>query len=553
MKRFLEKLGKEDTTFLPKIDAHLFLGILVLLIASIKQIYGIKHQLDITFFDETEYLQKGVSLTTKVYSDWGPSYNLWYYFISKFTTNNIDTFYLNVSILLTITPILLYLFLVFHRVQKKWALLFSLSFLMQSLLLNNFTYVSHFCLCIILIGFILIAVVKNNEHKIIIAITAAYICMYARQEFLLIVLALVVLYILQISSQKKIQFHISYIFLIAVIGILYFIFGPLSMQAEGMDRSYFAFMQHFVKNYMFWNRKYYSFDELRALNLFGDSKTMFQCLFANPFLFGKHVLTNIGNYFINLFFYIESFLLPKPIFHYLGKAKHIVFIGTVMYLAFILVKEKFIRKTVQFVQNHTMLFLIYLIFLSLSFFSIVFIYPNRHYVILQFFWLLLFLGFLLKDKAKFLDNAFIFYGIILVILFFVPTSNHVSFFSTSNKDALNQPNLKVINYLTKNNSQQQQIFFSTENGFETYLPKNYTPLFMNADDLKPYISANNFDFKKFVSDKKIDIFYMNEKLTFFVEYAKVRETEILLNHPEEFGFRKQLLDDKTNAFLLIKQ
>ncbi|MFN8282253.1 MAG: hypothetical protein U0U67_03515 [Chitinophagales bacterium] len=553
MMRFREKTGKEDTTYLPKIDVHFFVAILILLLAAIKQLYGIKQYLDITFFDETEYLQKGVGLASKVYNDWGPSYNLWYFFVSKFTDNNIDTYFLNVAILLTVTPILLYVFLVFHRVQTKWALLFSLSFLMQELLLNNFTYVSHFCLCIILIGFIFIAITKKNEHKIIIAITTAYICMYARQEFLLIAVALFVLYLIQLAYQKKLQFHISYAFLLFVIIILYRIFGPLSMQAEGMDRSYFAFMQHFVKNYMFWNRKYYTLDELRALNLFDDSKTMFQCMFANPFLFIKHILTNIANYCINIFFYVESFLLPKPIFHYLGKVKHIVFIGIIAILAYNFFKEKQLQKTKQFIQTHTMLFLIYSIFLSLSFFSIVFIYPNRHYVILQFFWLILFLGFLLKDKAKFLDNAYVFYGIILAILFFVPTSKYVSFFSTSNKDARNQPNLKTINYLTKNNTHQPQILFTTENGFETYLPKNYSALFMNTDDLKPYLTNGDFKLNDFIKDKKIDIFYMNEKLTFYVDYAKVKETELLLHHPDSLGFRKQLLDTSTQAYLLIKK
>ena len=553
MNRFLEKLGKEDTTYLPKIDAHFFVAIFVLLLAAIKQLYGLKHQLDITFFDETEYLHKGVGLATKIYNDWGPSYNLWYFFISKFTDNNINTFYLNVSILLTITPILLYVFLVFHRVQNTWALLLSLSFLMQELLLNNFTYVSHFCLCVILIGFIFIAITKKNEHKLILAIAAAYICMYARQEFLLIVASLILLYVLQIIYQKKIQLHISYLLLSVVIVGLYVIFGPLSMQAEGMDRSYFAFMQHFVKNYMFWNRKYYSIDELRALNLFDDSKTMFQCMFANPVLFGKHLLTNIANYFINLFFYVESYLLPKPIFHYLGKAKHVLFIGVSVYLVCIFFSQKYIQKIRQFIQHHTLLFLIYVVFLSLSFFSIVFIYPNRHYIIIQFFWLILFLGFLLKDKVKLLNNSFVFYGIILLILFFIPTAKHVSFYTLSNKDAHNQPNLKTIQYLTKYNSHQPQILFTTENGFETYLPKNYKALFMNADDLKPYLVNNDFKLSKFVEDKKIDIFYMNEKLTFYVDYAKVKETELLLQHPDSLGFRKQLLDTSMQAYLLVKE
>ena len=424
---------------------------------------------------------------------------------------------------------------------------------MQELLLNNFTYVSHFCLCVILIGFIFIAITKKNEHKLILAIAAAYICMYARQEFLLIVASLILLYVLQIIYQKKIQLHISYLLLSVVIVGLYVIFGPLSMQAEGMDRSYFAFMQHFVKNYMFWNRKYYSIDELRALNLFDDSKTMFQCMFANPVLFGKHILTNIANYFINLFFYVESYLLPKPIFHYLGKAKHVLFIGVSGYLVYVFFKENFIKKAVQFVQAHTLLFLIYAVFLSLSFFSIVFIYPNRHYIIIQFFWLILFLGFLLKDKVKLLNNSFVFYGIILLILFFIPTAKHVSFYTLSNKDAQHQPNLKTIQYLTKYNSHQPQILFTTENGFETYLPKNYKAIFMNADDLKPYLVNNDFKLSKFVKDKKIDIFYMNEKLTFYVDYAKVKETELLLQHPDSLGFRKQLLDTSMQAYLLVKE
>ena len=76
---------------------------------------------------------------------------------------------------------------------------------------------------------------------------------------------------------------------------------------------------------------------------------------------------------------------------------------------------------------------------------------------------------------------------------------------------------------------------------------------MNADDLKPYLVNNDFKLSKFVKDKKIDIFYMNEKLTFYVDYAKVKETELLLQHPDSLGFRKQLLDTSMQAYLLVKE
>ena len=69
--------------------------LLIILLAGIKQVYGVQHYLDITFFDETEYLYKGVHLSKEQLNDWGPAYNVWYYILSFINKNPVELFYIN--------------------------------------------------------------------------------------------------------------------------------------------------------------------------------------------------------------------------------------------------------------------------------------------------------------------------------------------------------------------------------------------------------------------------------------------------------------------------
>ncbi|HQO89366.1 MAG TPA: hypothetical protein PKX72_05530, partial [Chitinophagales bacterium] len=228
--------------------------LLIILLAGIKQVYGVQHYLDITFFDETEYLYRGLLLPDKPYNDWSPAYNIWYYLLSFIQHNPVDLFYLNYIIIQSAVPLLLFIFLVRYKINPSLALLLSLSYSLHPIVYSCFTLVGHFCLMIILTGFILLSLAKSDESKLIISLTTAYICIFIRVEFLIIFLAIAALWCYFILLKRKISLHIGYlIFAVIAVGI-YVWFDGLSFKWKGMDRSYGAFMQYFYQNYVFWNK-----------------------------------------------------------------------------------------------------------------------------------------------------------------------------------------------------------------------------------------------------------------------------------------------------------
>ncbi len=549
---YSQKIDKKDNIIPYNINASVLFYVVIILLAAFKQLYGVRHHLDIPFFDETEYLQKGIGLATHAYNNWGPSYNLWYYLLSLICPDSVNVFYLNYCLLMIIIPVLLFLLLISFSLNKNIALIATLSFLTQPLLVSNFTFVSHFCLTIILLAFLFINLVINKETKVLIAITASWICMYARQEFLLVVATLLIIWVILIAKQKKVGFNPMYaIFILCTTG-LYSIFGFISFRAQGIDRSLFAFKQHFYTNYIFWTKRPLTLDQYDALDIFHGSKTMLQCLLSNPTMFLKHVGTNMLNYVINLYKYMENWLLPPQIFHYLGKGKHILFLIFIATLLWLILKKKTYRNIIESLGKNKFTSLIIASYFIWSFFSIFMIFPERHYIILQFVWWVLLLLILLKNHISWLEKSMPFYVIVILLLLLTPTSKSVGYYHNMLSDSNKQPNLKTIEYLKKNNTSANSVLFTSERGFNAYLPDNYKELFLEQDDVRPYINNGSVDILAFFKDKKVNIIFMNEKMQKLFVQTLGNTGMLLLNEPEKVGFRKQLIAKNLKAYLLIK-
>jgi hypothetical protein len=549
---FLQKIFKEDSLPPPEINVQTLFYLFVIVLAAFKQLHGVQQHLDIPFFDETEYLQKGIHIPQHIFNDWGPSYNLWYFIVSKFSADAVQTFYHNYCILMVLIPALLFLFLIHYQTEKNLALLLSLSFLMHPLLVSNFTYVSHFCLCVILLAFIIVAKSRRIETKIITAFTASYICLYARQEFLLITASLSLLWLLLIIYQKKISWSKAYLVMVFFMALLYVVFGFISFKAQGIDRSLFAFKQHFYTNYVFWTKEVLTVDEFDRLDIFRGSKTMLQCLQANPPMFFKHMGTNILNYFLGMFKYTEDFLLPPPIFHFLGKGKHILYLLFNGFLLYLIFWKRAYRNVTDFIRQYSSTSVIILLFWGWSYFAVFFIFPERHYIILHFCWWIGLLTLLLKGHVTWLNNKLVFYPIILLIILTTPTAKSIRYYHNMLTDRDQQPNLKTVNYLKKHNSKKPVVLFTTERGFNAYLPKNYQELFLEQDDVRPYIQNGDIDIQQFFTDKNVGIIFMNEKLQSLVKQTLGDKGKILLNEPEKMGYRKTIIDKNLQAYLLIK-
>lgn len=535
------------------LSIQFFVCLVILVAACIIQFHGFYHYLDVLFFDESEYLYKGIIMPKKIYTDWGPSYNLWYRFIFIFTKNPITTYYVNYVLLNTFIPILLFIFLVRNSINKWLSLLLSILLLTNSLLYANFTQVSNFCIVIMLLSFIIISYVKADENKIIVAIAGAYICMYARQEFLLIIALLFLLWCFVIIKQKKIRFSFAYISLIVIIVVLYAIFGLVSFNAQGMDRSLFAFGQHFYVNYCVMIGKFLTLDEFLNLKLFGESKTMFQCLLYDPILFMKHVGMNMLNYTYSLFKIIEGYILPSYLFKYLGKLKHILFVGMIAFFVYHYFKKKSYKSVLNSFKKISITNCIYLIFFICSYFSIFFIFPEKHYIIIQFVWWILLFAYALNPLIEKYLNKNIYYTFFILLLVLMPKANQIAFRHNVVTDYNKQPNLKVINFLNKNNKdKKEKIIFSTEKGITTYVAPNYRELFLESDSLKSY-TTNKINAAQFLKNNNVEIIHMTENMQKLIGDTTVLDCDKFIHHPEEVGYYKQVIDTSMKTYLLIRK
>ena len=142
--------------------------------------------IDIGIGDEAKYLGDGVNFfTTMPDPSWGPLYSLWYYFLSLFSTDNINLYYLNYKLMTILPCIALYLFLLKMKVTPALSFYFSFALLISMINLPTWPKVSHFALTFIFIGLILIHSIKAKNLRLLAAFIISLIITYIRPEFIL--------------------------------------------------------------------------------------------------------------------------------------------------------------------------------------------------------------------------------------------------------------------------------------------------------------------------------------------------------------------------------
>lgn len=160
---------------------------------------------------------------------------------------------------------------------------------------------------------------------------------------------------------------------------------------------------------------------------------------------------------------------------------------------------------------------------------------------------------ILNNHINWLENKIVFISILITILIFVPTSKSINYFHTAILDAKKQPYLKTITYLIKNNNLKEYIIFSSEKGFNSYLPKNYQEHFLEIDSIIPYRKNGIIDIEKYMNDKNISIIFMNEKMQILIQENLGETGKLILNTPEKIGFRKEIIDKNLQTYILVKE
>ncbi len=525
--------------------------IVVLFFLGYKWQSNLSSVMDILAADEAEYLRNGISLFDKIYKDWGPSYNIWYKFLSLFAHTKVELYYLNYSVTAIVSALLLFIVLEKYEIQITVAFFISGLFLLSEINIQTWPRVSHFVFIILLCGLLIDKYLRYHSQKLFLFSAIAVIGAYARPEirpfaFLLFAVSCLVWY------KEKVQIKTIYLYIAgAVLTFLAFqiIYGsPASFYRGTVDRMYIAFCQHVAINRMvhFHDKSVDAMAGWRvyADKIFPDCDTFMCILKTYPKAVFQNIYLNISNYFITLITTLGSFLFPVLLF---PKQKIFMLICTVMLLLllFCIIYKPYRQQLTEVFKKYKSQFLAMFIIGLPSMITSILIFPRMHYLLCHIFLFVFTLSFTLSIIYKKLK--FPAYTIFIVAVFFIaiaPSAKSYNFFR-SNKDLANLCAQKYIAHFNKDNKTKHVIFSDILN-FSYMLPDNY------SDFSVEYDFKNGMQFDSVRSKNNIDIILVNENILKNPYLLKDSTWNNFLNHYSAFGFEKKVIYNECNIFLLQK-
>lgn len=526
-----------------QINPTFFIAILLLITFGIYSAYDIRHYADILFWDETLYMQKGLQLWQKIELDWGPFYNVWYKFLSIFTTDKFELYYLNMQILSVLLPVLLFIFLVMYDIEIIWSFIISVLFLYSFINLPVWPKVSHFCLMIFLIALIIVRLLNNVYLKFISILVALALCSYVRPEFYLAFLCLILysaLHFFFFGKNYPLKQIISYVCIILFIYFGIQLIGN-PVKSGGNGRMLITFGQHFALNYVQWNHienKPFWIDWVFYLqdNFIGKSKSEILAII------GKHISSNVFNYLKSISEMLLSFFLP--LFH-----KSVTWLAVIATLVTWIIAIKtstfnshILKNILENLKQRKFLFIILLIWCIPTTISSFIAYPRAHYLFLQIPLFALMVAIIIQS-IFISSNKYIVFCIITICLFFAkPASKSFDHFDLLRKEK-SLCNYTTAKYLANNFKNKQVKVFDFEGNINSILPANFT---MNSVD---FFTTASTVVSKFIDSTQTDIIYITPSLI----NSKFTEKDTVLKNwiafPEKYGFN-EIRTGKFDAYLL---
>lgn len=536
---------KETDITVKLTDRFLLTGSLIIIILGIYTTYDVSRFSDILFWDETLYMEKGLKLWHSPSLDWGPFYNFWYKLLSYFTQDKIELYYLNIKILSTLLPLVLFIFLMVNNINPVLSFCVSILFMYSFMNLPVWPKVSHWCLIVFLVHMIIARYARNIYVKFIIILCGMILCSYIRPEFYLAYLlftAYTILHFIVYRKQYSIKYITAYIFVVAILfGIVKLIGNPVN--AGGNGRMLITFGQHFAYNYCNWNHlkfKPFWIDWVFYLqdNFMNISKGEMVKIFLH------HIFTNIITYATAILKIIVSFIFP--LFHKYLNIHSILLVS----LSFLVISKfsSFTKPSLGNIkssfQTANGLQKILFIFCIPTLVSSIIAYPRAHYVLLQIpFFLILFVLFF-QSYVK-TETNFRLLGVITVLLFFAkPSSDSFDYFDLlREKNSL--CNVTTVRYLKENFKEKQLKVFDLEGNINSALPSNFNT---NSVD---FFTSHSTVVSRYIDSSNTDIIYVTPTLL----YSRFTEKDTLLKNwiasPEKYGFKK-IKTGNFDAYLLSR-
>ncbi len=337
--------------------------------------------MDISTYDEGNYLQRGVNLIVWGVShpSIGPLYSAWYYLLSLFQPDRVALHYLNYRVLVTLLPVALFIVLRRYQTPTLVALLLAVWLLVIDLNLTLWPKVNHFAALVLLLFMAVAAGRRLLDQLGIIAfgfLTAAY----ARPELFGPALVLMIVGLgMGVARRYPLSSWRVVGLAWVVVGLLRFGYG-LPTDA---NRTYVAFGQHFAVNWVAWNQS-----EVNPWNnwepiyrdTFGTTDSVVIAAAENPAQFLHHVWTNL-TLLPSILGY--QYLKHPGIFLPEDKTRYeLVLLAVALIVALALTFKQWVPFVKARLRLHTPLLLAIAVFMLFSLFQWLVIYPRPHYLLL---------------------------------------------------------------------------------------------------------------------------------------------------------------------------
>jgi hypothetical protein len=546
IKSYLYRKKEEQFSFL-----KLGVGILILLVCGLRLIRNFNNIVDISFDDEVKYLRYGLDLFDSIKNDWGPTYNIWYKFLSFFEQRPIELYLLNYKVVILLTAISFYLFLYTYGFSFAVSLWVSFCLLISNTNIVTYPRISH-----VIVSFFLICMVinklfiKSKAKQYILICFALFTGAFARPELMLSFLIFSVFTGYTIWKKHPIKEWIF--FSLPFFGVLVFLLLVFNLPANtymGKDRLYGVFCQHYTVKYIYTHKADYAlFIDWIAFSKeqFPGCETFTDIVKKYPIVVIQGMLTNIKIFVLVILGGIADILYPKYLYY--KKALELLSFIVVFVLLSLGLFSKDRRAAIwNELKEKKELFFILLVFALPGFASSVVFFPRPHYLLFLMIPIIVYLSVFLD--IVFSGKKIKEYIILILALIFMIKTPDIKTYKTPHIISGTCPNQSYKQFIRTLNqaSDKPHVIFSNILNLSMMTDKNFTDF--GAEDKY----TNDKPFTTHVQEQQIDHILVTEFLLQDRRLKKDTTWLQLIATPEAFGFRKKMLFKDCPTYLLYKE
>jgi uncharacterized membrane protein len=273
------------------------ISISLLIFLSLKFTSLIPEFIDIVGADESGYLYYGIKGTLGLSQ--GPLYGLWYKFLANFTDNNVDLYFLSYRLTALIPCLMLYVLLRSHKTTPTISFLTCWLFSMSAANIYLWPRIGLFTLALILLLLSISNIFKENRLYFLFLTLGSLIISYARPEYILTTAICLLISIFITLRTKKGRFETVVITMLLTL----LAFASLLPVQDNLNRSWFAFSQHFSLRYVENTKSdlnpWLDYQQIME-EQFGNSSSIKEALFTNPKAALSHFYQNLTNIHRNI-------------------------------------------------------------------------------------------------------------------------------------------------------------------------------------------------------------------------------------------------------------